>query len=79
MLKVFGSISANTGIKFHWRIAEAQAHIVIVGSITSSPGFRSKAPIAQLNPEDQELTVITYLTPKYLDKFFSNFLTYLPP
>ena len=79
IVKVFGSTSAKTGIAFQCKTAAAQAVIVNVGNIISSPGSMSIAPTQQVSPELQELTAATYLTLKYSDQFFSNLLTFLPP
>ena len=62
MLKVSLSISANTGMAIQCIIAVAEAHIVQVETIISSPGLISIAPTAQINPEVQEFTAIAYLT-----------------
>ena len=62
ILNVFSSISAKTGIQFQCKMALAHADIVQVGNITSSPGFKSKAPKAHIKPVDHEFTEIAYLT-----------------
>ena len=79
MQKFLGSISTKTGIAFQCKIAVAVADIVQGQTKTSSPGSTSIAPIAHIRPEVQELTEIACLTPKYLQIFFSNFLTSVPP
>ena len=56
ILKVFGHISAKIGIAFQCKIEVAEADIVHVGTITSSPGAIPIAPNAQINPDVQEFT-----------------------
>ena len=78
-LKVWGSISAKTGIAFQCKIAVAVAHIVHGVTITSSPGWIPIAPTAAVRPDDQEFTVTACLTPKNCSQSRSNSLTLSPP
>ena len=63
ILNVFGSISAKIGIQFQCKTAIAVAVIVQVGTIISSPGSKSIAPTAAINPDVHELKVIANSTP----------------
>jgi len=58
---------------------DAQAHIVQVGKIISSPGFTFKDPTAQDSPDVQEFTVTAYFTLNTFLILFSKAKTSGPP
>ena len=78
ILKVSGSISANTGIAFQCKMEVTVAHIVNGVTITHHPGSKPIDP-AVISPEVQELTVTACLTLKYFSHALSNFCTCSPP
>ena len=56
MLKNLSSISQKTWIAPQWSIDDMVADIVFGVTITSSPGFRSIAPAAEIKPDVHEFT-----------------------